>query len=127
AGGVVGGGGGPPHGTGRGRGGRWRGALLGVDPARGETRARGGGREYLASQFNRVVCARRQPGSAFKPIVYLAALRVGNGAPFFTAASRVEDLPITLESNGQPWSPRNYDDQYDGMLGVREALEQSLN
>src|SRR5215470_5923677 len=102
-------------------------ALLAVDPATGEIRALVGGREYLASQFNRVVSARRQPGSAFKPIVYLAALRAGDGAPFFTAASRVEDLPITLESNGQPWSPRNYDDRYEGIVTVRQALEQSLN
>jgi len=102
-------------------------ALLAVDPATGEIRALVGGRDYLASQFNRVVSARRQPGSAFKPIVYLAALRAGDGAPFFTAASRVEDLPITLESNGQPWSPRNYDDRYEGIVTVRQALERSLN
>src|SRR5215831_1306358 len=102
-------------------------AMLVVEPATGEIRALVGGRDYLASQFNRVVSARRQPGSAFKPIVYLAALRAGDGAPFFTAASRVEDLPITLESNGQPWSPRNYDDRYEGIVTVRQALERSLN
>jgi penicillin-binding protein 1B len=102
-------------------------ALLVVEPATGEIRALVGGRDYLASQFNRVMSARRQPGSAFKPIVYLAALRADAGAPFFTAASRVEDLPITLESNGEPWSPRNYDDRYEGIVTVRQALEQSLN
>ena len=102
-------------------------AVLVVEPATGEIRALVGGRDYLASQFNRVTSARRQPGSAFKPIVYLAALRAGDGAPFFTAASRVEDLPITLESNGQPWSPRNADDRYEGIVTVRQALEQSLN
>jgi penicillin-binding protein 1B len=102
-------------------------AMLVVDPTSGEIKALVGGRDYLASQFNRVVSARRQPGSAFKPIVYLAALRAGDGAPFFTAASRVEDLPLTLESNGQPWSPRNADDRYEGIVTVRQALEQSLN
>jgi penicillin-binding protein 1B len=102
-------------------------AMLVVDPTSGEIKALVGGRDYLASQFNRVVSARRQPGSAFKPIVYLAALRAGDGAPFFTAASRVEDLPLTLESNGQPWSPRNSDDRYEGVVTVRQALEQSLN
>jgi penicillin-binding protein 1B len=102
-------------------------AVLVVETATGEIRALVGGRDYLASQFNRVTSARRQPGSAFKPIVYLAALRAGDGAPFFTAASRVEDLPITLESNGEPWSPRNYDDRYEGIVTVRQALEQSLN
>ena len=102
-------------------------AVLVVETATGEIRALVGGRDYLASQFNRVTSARRQPGSAFKPIVYLAALRAGDDAPFFTAASRVEDLPITLESNGEPWSPRNYDDRYEGIVTVRQALEQSLN
>jgi penicillin-binding protein 1B len=102
-------------------------AMLVVEPATGEVRALVGGRDYLASQFNRVTSARRQPGSAFKPIVYLAALRAGDGAPFFTAASRVEDLPITLESNGESWSPRNSDDRYEGIVTVRQALEQSLN
>jgi penicillin-binding protein 1B len=102
-------------------------AMLVVEPATGEIRALVGGRDYLASQFNRVTSARRQPGSAFKPIVYLAALRAGAGSPFFTAASRVEDLPLTLESNGQPWSPRNSDDRYEGIVTVRQALEQSLN
>jgi penicillin-binding protein 1B len=102
-------------------------AMMVVEPSTGEIRALVGGRDYLASQFNRVTSARRQPGSAFKPIVYLAALRAGDGAPFFTAASRVEDLPITLESGGQPWSPRNSDDRYEGIVTVRQALEQSLN
>ena len=102
-------------------------AMVALEPATGEIRALVGGRDYLASQFNRVTSARRQPGSAFKPIVYLAALRAGDGAPFYTAASRVEDLPITLESGGQPWSPRNSDDRYEGIVTVRQALEQSLN
>ena len=102
-------------------------AMLVVDPPTGEIRALVGGRDYLTSQFNRVVSAHRQPGSAFKPIVYLAALRAGDGSPLFTAASRVEDLPLTVDSNGQPWSPRNADDRYEGIVSVRQALEQSLN
>jgi penicillin-binding protein 1B len=116
-----------PHGYRREPGRRLQIAMLVVEPATGEIRALVGGRDYLASQFNRVTSARRQPGSAFKPIVYLAALRAGDGSPFFTAASRVEDLPLTLESNGQPWSPRNSDDRYEGIVTVRQALEQSLN
>src|SRR3989442_1386483 len=102
-------------------------AMIVVEPSTGEIRALVGGRDYLTSQFNRVPSAHRQPGSAFKPIVYLAALRAGDGAPCFTAASRVEDLPITVESGGQPWSPRNSDDRYEGIVTVRQALEQSLN
>jgi penicillin-binding protein 1B len=116
-----------PHGYRREPGRRLQIAMLVVEPATGEIRALVGGRDYLASQFNRVISARRQPGSAFKPIVYLAALRAGDGSPLFTAASRVEDLPLTLESNGQPWSPRNSDDRYEGIVTVRQALEQSLN
>jgi penicillin-binding protein 1A len=57
-----------------------------------------GGRDYQASRFNRVTLARRQAGSAFKPFVYLAALRPRDGPPLFTAASMID---------GKPWSPRN--------------------
>jgi penicillin-binding protein 1B len=102
-------------------------ALVAVEPATGEIRALVGGRDYLASQFNRATLARRQPGSAFKPFVYLAALRAGDGAPRFTAASRVDDSPITLTAGDRPWSPRNYEDRYAGPVSVRQALEQSLN
>src|SRR5437870_10408043 len=101
--------------------------LVAIEPRTGEIRALVGGRDYLASQFNRATLARRQPGSAFKPIVYLAALRSRDGGPRFTAASRVDDLPITLKVGGQPWSPRNYEDRYEGSVSVRQALEQSLN
>lgn len=102
-------------------------ALVAIEPGTGEVRALVGGRDYLASQFNRVTLARRQPGSAFKPIVYLAALRARDGVPTLTPASRVDDLPITLEVGGKRWSPRNYDDRYAGRVSVRQALEQSLN
>ena len=85
-----------------------------------------GGRDYQVSQFDRVTLARRQPGSAFKPFVYLAAISPAGGLPF-TAATMVEDAPITLNVNGKPWSPRNYEDRYEGRVSVRRALEQSLN
>src|SRR5262245_54775889 len=101
--------------------------LVAMEPATGEIRALVGGRDYLASQFNRATLARRQPGSAFKPIVYLAALSAKSGAPQFTAASRVDDSPITLKVAGQPWSPRNYEERYEGNVSVRHALEHSLN
>ncbi len=101
--------------------------LVAIEPRTGEIRALVGGRDYLASQFNRATLARRQPGSAFKPVVYLAALRARDGGPRFTPASRVDDLPITLEAGGRPWSPRNYEDRYAGTVSVRQALEQSLN
>jgi penicillin-binding protein 1B len=106
---------------------RLQAALVALDPATGEIRALIGGRDYQASQFNRAALAHRQPGSAFKPFVYLAALRTHGGAPALTAASIVDDSPITLTVGRNTWSPRNYDDRYEGPVTVRRALELSLN
>jgi penicillin-binding protein 1B len=75
---------------------RLQAALVALDPATGEIRALVGGRDYQVSQYNRALLARRQPGSAFKPFVYLAALRRRGGTPALTAASIVDDAPITL-------------------------------
>jgi penicillin-binding protein 1B len=108
---------------------RLQAALIALDPATGRIRALVGGRSYGASQFNRATLARRQPGSAFKPFVYLAALRAAGGQ--FTAASIVDDAPITIGGTiaGQraSWTPRNYRDRYEGRVTLRRALEQSLN
>ncbi|HXJ81017.1 MAG TPA: PBP1A family penicillin-binding protein [Candidatus Methylomirabilis sp.] len=102
-------------------------ALVALDPATGEIRAMVGGRDYRTSQFNRAVMARRQPGSAFKPFVYAAALSPRNGHPRFTAASIVEDSPLTILVSGKPWTPRNFEDRYEGPVTLQRALEQSLN
>jgi penicillin-binding protein 1B len=110
-------------------GARLQGAIVALDPRTGEIRAMVGGRDYGQSQFNRVVRARRQPGSAFKPFVYLAAL--GHGArgepPHFTAVSLLEDRPITIGTGRNAWTPRNYENRYEGTVSARRALEQSLN
>jgi penicillin-binding protein 1B len=106
---------------------RLQAALVALDPATGEIRALIGGRDYQASQFNRAALAHRQPGSAFKPFVYLAALRARDGTPALTAASIVDDSPITLTVGRTTWSPRNYNDHYEGRVTVRRALELSLN
>jgi penicillin-binding protein 1B len=106
---------------------RLQAALVAIDPTTGAIRALVGGRDYLVSQYNRGVLARRQPGSAFKPFVYAAALAERGGHPAFTAASLVDDTPIELISGGKPWNPRNYGDRYEGRVSVRRALEQSLN
>ena len=106
---------------------RLQAALVVLDPATGEIRALVGGRDYQASQFNRGAFARRQPGSAFKPVVFLAALRARGESPALTAASIVEDSPLTLTVGRDVWSPRNYNDRYEGRVSVRRALEQSLN
>src|SRR5262249_27692222 len=78
--------------------------------AAGTTRARVGGRDSRTSQFNRAVLARRQPGSAFKPFVYAAALGAHGGRPAFTAASAIDDTPITVGVGSAPWSPRNHEE-----------------
>ncbi|HET7340109.1 MAG TPA: penicillin-binding transpeptidase domain-containing protein, partial [Methylomirabilota bacterium] len=107
---------------------RLQAALVALDPATGEIRALVGGRDYASSQFDRAALAHRQPGSAFKPFVYLAALRRrGNDEPAFTAASFVDDIPVMVTVGNETWSPRNYDDRYEGRVTLRRALEGSLN
>ena len=103
-------------------------ALVAIDPRTGEVLAMVGGRDYGASQFNRATEARRQPGSAFKPVVALAALqREGDRDPAFTLASIVEDEPLSLKTPGGRWEPSNYDHEFRGQVTVRQAMEQSLN
>lgn len=103
-------------------------ALVAIDPRTGEVLAMVGGRDYGRSQFNRAADARRQPGSAFKPIVALAALeRAGDDAPAFTLASLVDDEPFRVELASGDWTPTNYDHAYRGPVTVRAAMEQSLN
>ena len=106
---------------------RLQAAMIVLDPATGQIRALVGGRDYRSSQFNRAVLARRQPGSAFKPFVYLAALTPRRDAQLFTAASLLEDSPITIVVDGKSWTPKNYDDRYQGPVTLRRALEGSLN
>ncbi len=108
-------------------GARLQAALVALDPSTGQIKAMVGGREYRQSQFNRAVSGRRQPGSAFKPFVFAAALATHGNRPAVTAATLVDDAPITLTVGGTPWSPRNYQDRYEGRVSVRRALEASLN
>jgi penicillin-binding protein 1B len=104
------------------------GALLALDPRTGDVLAMIGGRDYGRSQFNRAVTAKRQPGSAFKPVVALAALaRSGEERPTFTLASMVDDEPISLRTARGPWQPSNYDGEFRGPVSVRQAMEESLN
>ena len=93
-----------------------QGALVAIEPQTGHIKAMVGGRGN--DQFNRAVLAERQPGSAFKPFVYLAAIESG-----LTPASIVDDSPISFGS----WSPVNYDRTFRGPVSLRSALEQSLN
>ncbi|MGQ0704337.1 MAG: transglycosylase domain-containing protein [Gemmatimonadales bacterium] len=110
------------------RGGELEAALVALDPRTGEVLAMVGGRNYAASQFNRAAFALRQPGSAFKPIVALAALERGDDEqPLYTLASTVEDEPLVVRTSNGSWEPTNYDGQYRGQVTLRRALEQSLN
>ena len=106
-----------------------QGAAVVLDPKTGSVLALVGGRDYRRSQFNRAVQARRQPGSLFKPFVYLAALEAAREgeAGRLTAASLLADEPVTFESETGSWSPQNYDKQFHGHVTLRNALEQSLN
>ena len=104
------------------------GAIIVLRPQTGEIKAMVGGRSYQKSQFNRVFQAKRQPGSVFKPFVYLAALMSGGeGGKRFTPVTMVEDSPFTWNYDGQEWQPGNYNDEYFGTVTLRRALEKSLN
>ena len=104
-------------------------ALVALDPRSGEILALVGGRFYNQSQFNRATTARRQPGSTFKPFVYLAAFEraAEEGRTDVTPASMVWDEPTTWTYDQQEWSPRNYDSEYDGFVTLRRALALSRN
>ena len=103
-------------------------ALVAVDPRTGEILAMVGGRSYNSSQFNRATTARRQPGSVFKPFVFLAAFErsADEGRSDLTPASLTVDEPATFQFDGQVWEPRNYD-EYDGEVTWRRALAMSRN
>lgn len=92
-------------------------ALVSMSP-NGAIRAMIGGADYSISQFNRTVQAKRQPGSAFKLFVYLAAIQHG-----FTPDSLIEDEPVKIGK----WEPKNFDGKYSGLVTMREAFTRSLN
>jgi penicillin-binding protein 1B len=104
-------------------------ALIAIDPRTGEVLALVGGRSYNQSQYNRVINARRQPGSVFKPFVYLAAFEhaLAQGRTDLTPATVVIDEPTTFTFNEQPWDPGNYEGNYDGPITLRRALAMSRN
>ena len=98
-------------------------AFLALDPRNGAVRVMVGGRDFDDSKFNRSVQALRQPGSAFKPIVYSAAVQNGRPASYI-----VNDSPLVLQVPGQPeWDPQNYDLQFLGQIPMRQSLYQSRN
>jgi penicillin-binding protein 1A len=100
-----------------------QGAFLAVDPGSGEIKAMVGGRDFELSPYNRAVQARRQPGSAFKPILYAAALASGLPPTLI-----VNDEPFEVTQRGSPpYIPINYSGKYSGPVTMRTALERSYN
>ncbi len=98
------------------------GALVCFDLETGYVKAMVGGRDFRKSQFNRVTQARRQTGSAFKPIVYASALDKG-----FTPASIIVDSPIVFEWGDKKWKPKNFEGKFSGPTTLRNALTHSIN
>ena len=105
-----------------GNGDKLQGALVAMDPTSGDIRALVGGRRSPRGGFIRALNAKRQPGSAFKPFVYAAALAAG-----ISPASLVDDEPIEVITGNDVWIPANYDDNYQGRTTVRRALMMSAN
>jgi len=99
-------------------------ALVALDPATGGVRAMVGGYDFKKSQFNRAMQAKRNPGSAFKPIIYGAAI----DSKKLTAASIIDDSPVEYDSGrDKAWKPKNYDNIYRGAVTMRTALTDSIN
>ena len=100
-----------------------QGALVALDTASGRIRAMIGGVDFNENQYNRTLQANRQPGSAFKPLLYAAALEKG-----ISPGTVLNDTPLTLPSgNGQSWQPRNFKNEYHRSLPLTEALVHSSN
>ena len=107
-----------------------QGSLIALEPASGKVVALVGGRSYGRSQYNRVMQARRQPGSTFKPFVYLAAFEAtfdDPSLPPITPATVVEDAPAVFFFEDKEYIPTNYEDEYHGMVTLRRALSMSMN
>ena len=103
-------------------------ALIVLDPHTGEVKALCGGRDYAASQLDRVF-AKRPPGSVFKPFVYTAALRtaITGGDPVLTPASVVDDSPTSFDFGNQSYNPSNFKGEFMGPVTLRLAMAHSLN
>ena len=99
------------------------GSFLALEPKTGAVKAMVGGFDFERSKFNRATQAFRQVGSAFKPIVYAAAIeRAG-----YTPSTIIVDAPVVFPDNQGVWTPHNYDFTFWGLIPVRRAIEQSRN
>jgi len=104
-------------------------ALIALDPRTGEILSFVGGRSYNQSQYNRAIVSRRQPGSVFKPFVYLTAFEqaMAQGRNDVTPSTITLDEQETFEFDEQVWTPENYEKEYNGPVTYRFALAHSLN
>jgi penicillin-binding protein 1A len=99
--------------------------FVALNPQTGAVRALVGGFDFNRNKFNRVTQAWRQPGSAFKPFIYAAALNRG-----FSPATIINDAPVQFDpgqTGGQAWEPKNYDGKFDGPMSMRTGLAKSKN
>ena len=103
------------------------GVIVTIQPGTGYVKALVGGRNYSKTQFNRAIQARRQPGSLFKPFVYITAMDPERKQQAFTAATVLDDSPISVRSGNAVWQPQNYDNRFHGRVSVRDALAHSYN
>ena len=100
-----------------------QGALVSMDPATGRVLAMSGGWNFESSQFNRATQAERQPGSSFKPMVYLAAMQQN-----LSPSQKVLDAPFSLDQGAAGvWRPGNFEPSFAGPISIHQALERSLN
>lgn len=97
-------------------------SIVALDVQSGAIRVMTGGRNYEESKFNRATQAMRQPGSAFKPFVYSAALENG-----FNPSTVIVDQPISIETTEGLWQPDNYEKEFNGPMSIRDALKKSIN
>lgn len=103
-------------------------AFIAVDIPTGQVLALQGGSSYQKTQFNRILQGKRQPGSLFKPFVYLAAFNKNDFSPPFTSMTELDGSPLEWSyEGGQTWSPKNYDKDSPEKMKAHEALENSLN
>ncbi len=106
-------------------GGQYKGlesALISIDPRNGYVKALVGGFDYQISQYNRAIQAQRQPGSAFKPVVYLTALEQG-----WKPTDTIADEPIEFKTGNKIWRPENYSHTFHGQVTLQYALANSIN
>ncbi|MCX7942179.1 MAG: penicillin-binding protein 1A [Dictyoglomaceae bacterium] len=99
-----------------------QGALVAIEPSTGYIKAWVGGLDYSKSQFDRVSQAMRQPGSSFKPFVYLTALQRG-----FKPSDLLEERELSYKFNNKIWKPKNYDNKLHGTVSLEQALKYSYN